>query len=362
MSRVVVVTGASAGVGRAIVREFAKEKAKLALIARGQDGLEAAQKEVESKGAKALVLNLDISDSTAVEQAAERIEHELGPIDVWINDAMVSVFSPVKEMKAEEYKRVTEVTYLGYVYGTLSALKHMLRRDRGIIIQIGSALAYRSIPLQSAYCGAKHAIAGFTESLRTELLHDRSNIQVCEVNLPAVNTPQFQWVKTRLPREPRPVAPIYQPEVIARAVRYISKHPRKKLEVGFSTIKAINAEKLTPALADRYLARMGYNAQQTHQPLQLRKDNLWSPVPGDHGARGTFSREARRSSFSLWVDMYRSPLLLAATALGAWALLKGFSSSLAIERFFEEIPDSAGSRPRDDSSRIIEQRPMASPI
>ncbi|MFL5815157.1 MAG: SDR family oxidoreductase [Bdellovibrionia bacterium] len=331
MSRVIVVTGAAAGVGRAIAREFGKEKTKIGLIARGTDGLEGAKREIETMGGQALVLPLDVADSDAVDRAAQKVEDEFGPIDVWVNDAMVSVFSPVKEMKPEEYKRVTEVTYLGYVYGTLSALRRMIPRNRGIIIQIGSALAYRSIPLQSAYCGAKHAIAGFTESLRTELLHDQSKIQVCEVDLPAVNTPQFSWVKSRLPNEPQPVPPIYEPEVIARAVRFISKHPRKKLNVAFSTIKAVNAEKIAPAFADRYLSQFGYKAQQTKEPLKPRKDNLWEAVPGDHGARGSFSSRSRSFSLTLWLDMYRAPVLLGLGALGIFAYLR---SSQAGQRFF----------------------------
>jgi NADP-dependent 3-hydroxy acid dehydrogenase YdfG len=321
MSRVIVVTGAAAGVGRAIAREFGKERAKVGLIARGRDGLEAAKREIEEMGGQALVLPLDVADSDAVERAAQQVEDELGPIDVWVNDAMLSVFSPVKEMKAEEYKRVTEVTYLGYVYGTLSALRRMLPRNKGVIIQVGSALAYRSIPLQSAYCGAKHAIAGFTESLRTELLHDQSKVQVCEVNLPAVNTPQFSWVKTRLSNEPQPVPPIYEPEVIGRAVRFISKHPRKKLDIGFSAITAVNAEKIAPAFADWYLSKTGYQSQQTDQPLKPRPDNLWKPVPGDHGARGSFSSRARRFSLSLWLDMYRTPILVCLGAIGFYATL-----------------------------------------
>jgi NADP-dependent 3-hydroxy acid dehydrogenase YdfG len=318
--RVVVVTGASAGVGRAIAREFGKEKACIGLIARGKDGLEGAKREIEAMGGKALVLPMDVSDSNAVEAAAQRVEEEFGPIDVWVNDAMVSVFSPVKEMKPEEYKRVTDVTYLGYVYGTLSALKRMQSRDRGVIIQVGSALAYRSIPLQSAYCAAKHAIAGFTESLRTELLHDQSKVQVCEVNLPAVNTPQFSWVKSRLPRQPQPVPPIYQPEVIARAVRYVSKHPRKKIDVGFSAIKAVNAEKFASSFADYYLSKTGYNSQQTDEPVHPgRRDNLWNPVPGDHGAHGSFDSRARSFSLTSWLDLNRKPLLyVGASAMLLW--------------------------------------------
>jgi NAD(P)-dependent dehydrogenase (short-subunit alcohol dehydrogenase family) len=258
--RVIVVTGASAGVGRAAVREFARERdgrVKIGLIARGIDGLEAARREIEAMGGEALVLPLDVADAERVEEAATRVERELGPIDVWVNNAMVSVFSPVSRMTAEEYRRVTEVAYLGCVHGTLSALKRMRERG-GVIIQVGSALAYRSIPLQSAYCAAKHAVLGFTQSLRCELLHERIPVHVCNVHLPAINTPQFGWVRSRLPGAPQPVPPIFQPEVAARAIVWMTHHPRKReLWVGGPTIKAILAEKLVPGFADRYLARMG---------------------------------------------------------------------------------------------------------
>ena len=219
-------------------------------------------------------------------------------------------------MLPEEYKRVTEVTYLGYVYGTLAALRRMRRRNQGVIIQIGSALAYRSIPLQSAYCAAKHAIVGFTEALRTELLHQKSNVKVCQINLPAVNTPQFSWVKSRLPRHPQPVPPIYQPEMIAASVRYISTHPRRRLDIACSTLKAVIAEKLAPAIADRYLALYGYSSQQTDPVIQPgRKDNLWEPLAGDYGAHGVFDSQARRFSLTLWLDIHRKTLLLALWAL-----------------------------------------------
>jgi NADP-dependent 3-hydroxy acid dehydrogenase YdfG len=339
--RVIVVTGAAAGVGRAIAREFGKEKAMIGLIARGQEALEGAKKEIEEMGGQALVLPLDVADAEAVETAATIVETTFGPIDVWINNAMVSVFSPVIEMKPEEYQRVTEVTYLGYVYGTLAALKRMLPRNRGVIIQVGSALAYRSIPLQSAYCGAKHAIAGFTESLRTELLHDQSKVQVCEVNLPAVNTPQFGWVRSRLPRKPQPVPPIYQPEVIARAIRHVSLHPRRKLEVAFSTWIAVHGEKLAPGLGDWYLARHGYKSQQTDTPSDPdRPDNLWNALPGDPGAHGDFDSKARSFSLSLWLDLYRAPLFfgLLGTLMGAMLfrrLSQGRSTMQTLERVFE---------------------------
>lgn len=320
--RVVVITGASAGVGRAIVREFAKEKASIALIARGKVGLEAAAKEVEVQGGKALVLPLDVSDASALDEAASRVEKTFGEIDVWVNDAMVSVFSPVDQMRPEEYRRVTEVTYLGYVYGTLAALKRMKPRDRGTIIQIGSGLAYRSIPLQSAYCAAKHAISGFTESLRTELLHDKSGVKVCQVNLPAVNTPQFGWSKTRLPKSPQPVPPIYQPEVIARAVRRVSLHPRRRLDVAYPTMEAVIAEKLSPAFGDWYLSRKGISAQLTDRPVSPnRKENLWKAVDEDRGAHGTFDSKARNFAPTLWFDLNRVPLAFSVGALGIVALL-----------------------------------------
>src|SRR5215210_3212184 len=236
---VVVITGASAGVGRATVREFARRGAHIALIARGREGLEGARREVERAGGRAIVLPLDVADADAVEQAAELTERELGPIDVWVNNAMLSVFSPVRQMRAEEYRRVTEVTYLGYVYGTLSALRRMLPRDRGCIVQVGSALAYRGIPLQAAYCGGKHAIQGFTESVRAELIHDRSAVHVTSVHLPGLNTPQFEWVRSRLPRHPQPVAPIYQPEVAARAIVWAAGQRRREVWVGGATVATI---------------------------------------------------------------------------------------------------------------------------
>jgi NAD(P)-dependent dehydrogenase (short-subunit alcohol dehydrogenase family) len=318
---VVVVTGASAGVGRAVARAFAREGAHVGLIARGREGLEAARREVESCGGRALVLPLDVSDAEAVERAAERVERELGPIDVWVNNAMVSVLSPVKEMTPEEYKRVTEVTYLGYVYGTLAALKRMLPRGRGTVVQVGSALAYRGIPLQSAYCAAKHAIQGFHDSLRSELLHDGSNVQVTMVQLPAMNTPQFSWVKSRLPRAPQPVPPIYQPEVGAEAVLFAARHPRREMYVGYPTVQAIVGDKLAPGFADWYLSRNGYEAQQTEEPVEEnRRDNLWEPLPGDHGAHGDFGERAAASSPQLWASMNRGRLALAGAGLAGLLL------------------------------------------
>src|SRR5438105_11498083 len=255
---VVVITGASAGVGRATVREFARHGAHIGLVARGRDGLEGARREVEEAGGRALVLPTDVADADAVETAAETVERELGAIDVWVNNAMASVFSPVKAMRADEFRRVTEVTYLGCVHGTLSALRRMQPRDRGTIVQVGSALAYRSIPLQSAYCAAKHAIVGFTDSLRCELRHDGSRVHLTVVHLPALNTPQFDWVRSRLPRRAQPVPPIYQPEVAARAIWWAAHHRRREVHVAFPTVLAIQAEKIAPGVLDRYLGRTGY--------------------------------------------------------------------------------------------------------
>src|SRR5918992_18680 len=317
---VVVITGASAGVGRAVARAFAREGAHIGLLARGRDGLEVARREVEELGGRALVVPTDVADADAVERAAEAVEQEFGPIDIWVNNAMVSVFSPVKEMRPEEYRRVTEVTYLGYVYGTLAALRRMLPRDRGTIVQVSSALAYRAIPLQSAYCAAKHAIKGFTESLRSELLHDGSGVRVTMVHMPALNTPQFEWVKSRLPRRAQPVPPIFQPEIGARAVVYAALHPdRRDLTVGWSSMRAIWGNRVAPGLLDRYLARSGYRSQQTDEPEPLtRADNLWEPAPGDHGAHGRFDARARRYSPQLWLTEHRSlALLLGAGAVGA---------------------------------------------
>lgn len=310
-SEVVVVTGASAGVGRATVRAFAKRGARIGLIARGRDGLEGALADVESLGGQALILPCDVANANEVEAAADLVEEEFGPIDVWVNNAMVSVFSPVKEMTADEYKRVTEVTYLGVVYGTLAALRRMLARDRGCIVQVGSALAYRSIPLQSAYCGAKHAIEGFTQSLRCELLHDNSNVRITMVQLPAMNTPQFSWVKSHLPRKPQPVPPIYQPEIAAKAIVYAAHHDRREIQVGLPTVVAIEGNKIAPGMIDQYLARTNYEAQQTDEPVEAdRRDNLWSPVPGDHGAHGSFDNRSHNFSPQAWLNTHRTWLLL----------------------------------------------------
>ena len=309
---VVVVTGASAGLGRAIAREFGRHKAWVGLIARNEERLNTAKAEIERSGGRALPLPLDVADPQAIYSAAQRVEDEFGPIDTWVNNAMVSVFSPIEEMQPEEFKRVTEVTYLGVVYGTLAALNRMRQRDRGTILQVGSALAYRSIPLQSAYCAAKHAIAGFTDSLRCELVHQRSGIHVCMVQMPALNTPQFGWVKSRLPHKAQPVPPIFQPEVGARAVYWAAHHPRRELLVGTSTIAAIVGQKFIPGLLDEYLGRTGYRSQQ-HDGREdpNRPNNLWESVPGNFGAHGSFDERAHSHSVELWIDMHRSWLLTA---------------------------------------------------
>ncbi len=324
-AHVVVVTGASAGLGRAIVRRFARAGAAVGLIARGRDGLEGARRDVERLGGRALVLPADVADAEGVERAAAAVEAELGPIDVWVNNAMVSVFSPVAEMQPEEYRRVTEVTYLGTVYGTLAALRRMRPRNRGVIVQVSSALAYRSIPLQSAYCAAKHAILGFTTSLRTELLHERSRVRVTMVHMPALNTPQFSWVKSRLPRKAQPVPPIYQPEVGAEAVVWAARHDSgRELCVGWSTLEAIYGNKMAPDYADRYLARIGYDAQQTDGPENPdRPNNLWAPLPGDHGAHGVFDSRSRGRSWELWLRSHRRWLALAGAGLTGLAIGMG---------------------------------------
>ncbi len=321
-SEVVVITGASAGVGRATARNFARHGARIALLARGTDGLEAAQREVQELGGTAIVIPVDVANAEQVEAAAARIEIDLGKIDIWINNAMTSVFSPIKEMTPEEFRRVTEVTYLGCVYGTLAALKRMLPRDRGVIVQVGSALAYRGIPLQSAYCAAKHAVQGFCDSLRCELLHDQSCVRLTMVQLPALNTPQFGWVKSRLPRKAQPVPPIFQPEVAAEAIYFAAHNPRREFYVGAPSVAVIVANKFVPGLLDHYLARTGYDSQQydgAEDPN--RPNNLWQPVPGDHGAHGAFDARARSWSPQLWTSEHRTLVALAAIGLGISGLI-----------------------------------------
>ena len=326
VSEVVVITGASAGVGRATTRKFARLGARIALLARGTDGLEVAQREVEELGGTAIVVPVDVANAEQVEAAAARVEIDLGKIDIWINNAMASVFSPIKKMTPEEFRRVTEVTYLGCVYGTLAALKRMLPRDHGTIVQVGSALAYRGIPLQSAYCAAKHAIQGFCDSLRCELLHDKSGVRLTMLQLPALNTPQFGWVKSRLPRKAQPVPPIFQPEVAAEAIYFAAHNPRREFYIGLPSVKAIVANKIAPGLLDHYLARTGYGAQQYDGPEDPnRPDNLWQPVPGDHGAHGAFDARASNWSPQLWTSEHRTWIGIGVMTLalsGIIALLK----------------------------------------
>lgn len=326
--KVAIVTGASAGVGRATARLLASHGASVGLVARGAEGLEATRREIEEQGSRAVVAPADVANPGQVEEAAQLVENTLGPIDIWINNAMVSVFSPVKEMTAEEYRRVTEVTYLGYVNGTLSALRRMLPRDEGVIIQVSSALAHRAIPLQSAYCAAKHAIKGFTESLRCELIHDESNIHVTLVNLPAINTPQFDWVKSRLPGKAQPVPPVYQPEVAAEAIVWSTMNRRRELNVGYMTSVAVHGEKVAPGMGDRYLARNGFDSQQTDEPEDPnRPNNLWEPVSGDFGAHGRFDHKSYSRSPQLWASKNRKKLLLGGLGVAALLCLVGCASS-----------------------------------
>jgi NAD(P)-dependent dehydrogenase (short-subunit alcohol dehydrogenase family) len=342
--RVVVITGASAGVGRAAAEAFGREGASVALLARGAAGLAGARQQVERAGGRGLGLEVDVAAADEVESAAAIVETELGPIDVWVNNAMQSVFSPVEQMRPEEFRRITEVTYLGAVHGTLAALRRMRPRDRGVIIQVGSALAYRSIPLQSAYCGAKHALVGFTDSLRSELIHQHSRVALCAVHLPALNTPQFGWVRSRLPRKPQPVPPIYQPEVAADAIVWAASHPRRELFVGMPTYKAILGQRVAPGFLDRLLARQAWDGQQYDgRAAPDRPDNLARPLDAqrDWGAHGEFDDRARQASPLLELSK-RSRLLGAALAASA-LLAVGFAVAGATAR--SQSPGQAGSPP-----------------
>ncbi len=328
--RVVVVTGASGGIGRAVAQAFGATGSSVALLARGEQGLAGAAEEVRSVGGQALPLPTDVADPKQVEAAADRVESELGPIDVWVNVAFASVFAPFTEIEPEEFKRVTEVSYLGYVYGTMAALKGMKSRDRGTIVQVGSALAYRGIPLQSAYCGAKHAIQGFHESLRCELLHAKSNVHVTMVQMPAVNTPQFSWVLSRLPLRPQPVPPIYQPELAARAVLFAADHPkRREYWVGSSTVATLATNAIVPGVLDRYLGRTGFAAQQTSRP-QLRDSpvNLWNPADGrdgtDFGSHGVFDDKSHRRDPQLWASHHHKAIGFGLGSLAGAVLFRGF--------------------------------------
>ncbi|MFI6048881.1 SDR family oxidoreductase [Streptomyces violascens] len=340
MPETVVITGASAGIGRATARLFALRGANIALLARGEAGLRAAVREVEELGGHALAIPVDIADHDQVDKAADTAEAAFGPIDIWINVAFASVFAPFTEITPDEFRRVTDVTYLGFVHGTRSALARMVPRDRGTIVQVGSALGERSIPLQSAYCGAKHAMNGFTSSVRTELLHNKSRVRITVVQMPAVNTPQFSWVRSRLKGHPQPVPPIYQPEVAARAVLFAADHPRRKqYYLGASTVATIWANRLVPAVLDRYLARTGYESQQREELApESTRGNLWRPLdqkPGaDRGAHGIFDEESR--SRSLQAATAHHPVLATATGLGALA-----AAALAVRRYRKSPPAGA---------------------
>jgi NAD(P)-dependent dehydrogenase (short-subunit alcohol dehydrogenase family) len=305
MRRVVVITGASAGAGRATALEFARRGYAVGLIARGLERLDATREEVERAGSPAVVLPADVADEREVERAADRAESELGPIDVWVNNAMATIFAPADRITPEEFVRATHVTYLGTVWGTLAALRRMKPRGRGSIVQVGSALSYRAIPLQSPYCGAKHAVRGFTDSVRTELLHEGSRIHLTMVQLPALNTPQFEWGRSRMPRRPQPVPPIFQPEVAAKAIAWAAEHRRREIYVGWPAVKAIVGNKVSPQYADGLLARMGYDAQQTDElDVEPRPDNLFEPVDGPYAARGRFGARALPFSWQLWATTH----------------------------------------------------------
>ena len=329
-NRVVVITGASGGVGRAAARAFGGRGDKVALLARGEVGLKGAAHDVEECGGTALAIPTDVASFEDVDAAAEQVEKEFGPIDVWVNVAFTSVFAPFTKVTAEEFKRVTEVAYLGYVYGTKAALERMLPRDRGTIVQVGSALAYRGIPLQTAYCGAKHAIQGFNEALRCELLHERSNVHTTMLQLPAVNTPQFDWVLNKLRHHAQPVPPIYQPEVIAKAIVFAADHPkRREYWVGGTTAGTLLANAVAPGLLDRYLARTGFNSQQTDEPNPPdAPSNLWEPADGpsghDFGAHGSFDDKSTSRSPQVWLSQHHGVVL----AAGATAVAAGVTAAL----------------------------------
>ena len=325
--KVVVITGATAGVGRATTRAFARNGCAIGLLARGQERLAATKAEVEQLGGKALEIKTDVADANQVNDAAASVEREFGPIDVWVNNAMTTVFAPFTEITPEEFKRATEVTYLGAVHGTMAALRSMLPRDDGVIVQVGSALAYRSIPLQAPYCGAKHAIAGFTDSIRSELIYRNSNVHLTMVQMPALNTPQFSWCRTRLPRHPQPVPPIFEPEVAADAIVWASRHRRREIYVGMPTVVAIVGNKIAPRFADHYLA-WHFDSQETRTPVEPgRPDNLFEPAPGNQGAHGIFDERSRRNSIQFWADTHRATIALGALMLGGIAYFARRSSS-----------------------------------
>ena len=325
--KTVVVTGASGGVGRAIVRLLGHKQCRVGLLARGSDALEAAAREVEQFGGRAMAIPTDVADASAIEAAAEAVDREFGGIDVWINNAMVSMYAPFWEISPEEYQHITEVTYLGQVYGTMAALKRMRARDRGTIVQVGSALAKRSIPLQSAYCGAKHAIAGFTESIRAELIHQKSNVYITIVHLPGVNTTQFEWTKNRMPHKPRPTGPMFQPEVAAGGIMFAAEHPwRKKFIIGFPTWQAVVGEKFIPGALDHYLAHAAWEGSQLPAPADPdHADNFWRPLPGDHGSHGPFDDQAESYSGQLWATEHRAGIMAAVAGIGLGAVAVALS-------------------------------------
>ena len=317
MARIVVITGAGAGVGRATVNEFARNGCDVALLSRDPERLEDAAAEARKFGVRALPIPTDVADADAVEAAATRVEEELGPIDVWVNVAMATVFAPVAKLTAKEFERGTAVTYLGQVHGTMAALKRMTARNRGSIVCVGSALAYRSVPLQSIYCGGKFAIRGFIDSLRSEVLHDKLNIQISMVDLPAVNTPQFNWAMNKMGKMAQPVPPIFQPEIPARAIYFAAFHPRRQTWIGWPTVKAILANRIAPGLIDRYLAKYGYSSQMSDEPVPPdAPNNLFEPVPGPYGAHGRFDSRARDWSWEVFTSRHRNAMW-ATIAVGA---------------------------------------------
>lgn len=326
--QVVVITGADAGAGRATVREFARSGCRIGLIARDRERLEQAADEVRDLGGEAIVCVADVADAAQVEAAAAAVEAAFGPFDVWINDAMATIYSPFSEISAEDYKRATEVTYLGTVYGTMAALKRMKKHDHGVIVQVGSALAYRAIPLQAPYCGAKFAIRGFTDALRSELLHDRSKVRVTMVQMPALNTPQFDWGKNHMPMRPQPVSPIFQPETAAKAIFWAVQHQRREVYVGGPSLRVIWANKFIPGVLDRYLARAGYSGQQDDEVADpSRPDNLWKPVSGDFAAHGRFDNRAKPGGMELWATLYRGPVIAGLLCVAAFAFARFGSMS-----------------------------------
>ena len=330
MPKIVVITGAGAGVGRATAEEFARQGFDVALLARDADRLEQAAAELRGRGVRALPIPTDVADADAVEAAADRVEAELGPIDVWVNVAMATVFAPVRKLTAAEFERGTRVTYLGQVHGTMAALKRMSGRNRGTIVNVGSALGYRSVPLQSIYCGAKFAIRGFTDALRSEIIHDKLDIHLTMVDLPAVNTPQFDWALNKMGRKAQPVPPIYQPEVPARAIVFAATHRRRQIWVGFPTVKAILANRIAPGLIDRYLASAGYKGQITDEPVSPNAPaNLFEPVPGNYAAHGRFDDRARSGSWEMFTDRHRAAFW-AAAGLGLVAVVHQVAKRLDI--------------------------------